>query len=1315
MYISNPTSSYLLKERFRSTLKFFIFLFFSVKFLYPQSPQYVFSEINASDGLSGNKVRSIGQLSDGRMVIITEGLVDIYNGSSFTYMHYNEDKDYELSDYSGYHRLYIGPNDGIWLKNTYSLKYIDMKKEKLITDVDQIFQKMGINEKVTDFFIDPNKDFWYKGESGKLFFKLRDKEKASVFIDKLPKNDPLYDLTVAKNQVFLFYRSGQVEAHHLTSKKIRHFKNSIQNKPYHNTLLVVPDKHYIYQLRNGDSLGIAHRLNMNSGEWEILLKTDYFLNTLSIDWNRNIWITNPKGIMQIDTSLFHKRTIEKLKLLNGDVINSEISTIFFDKNKGVWIGTLNRGLLYYHRDRFKFKNIGHKFFPHTSEKDIVINGFSEFEDKILVATDNGVFLYYPKTQKIERFSRITTPLKCRFIFTEDDDCWIGTSNGLYISNKKTFQKLKTPFSQVYQYLDASIHQYLLATDQGLFLLNSKNNAITQVTEKLAPIFNISRIDSNKYAGVSREGLFFYNLKEDRLQTAKTNTEIRFFHQKNQAINDLYTDSRGWLWTASQDGLSVWFPKKNKLKHFYAKDGLVNNSIQSIIEDDKQQIWVATSNGLSCVHISEEKKDPAFFFTNYNQYDGVVDYEFVKNSVLKMNNGSLLWGGLDGFNIFNPANNLLEKTKLEIPIFTQFELFGKLISPGQEFNGKTILDKAIQYTSAITLKHRQNFFSLSFSGLNYTNVSKTKYKYRLEGIDENWQEIAPDNGLGKASYTDLSPGDYTLKVTSSANGTIWSDMATLHIIILPPWWKTWPAYLGYIVLILFIIYLCFHLLLKFQKEKLKAKQSEELRTLKDQFFTNVSHELKTPLSLIITPLASILKTENSSNRSKLTKIHQSAIELLQLVNQLLDVRKIETTGKLSVNSDCCQLNQLLNNVTQPFDELAQHKGIRFKREISKEETLIFIDNEKFKKIVSNLLSNAFKFTPQEGKVSFIGELDGEILKIQVTDNGKGIAKEEVPKIFERYYRSNPEGENTGTGIGLHLVKSYLELLGGTVNVTSAPAKGSTFTVRIPVRINIPAQPKILTSYKDPNERFSILIVEDHPDFQDFLFSELKEDFNIYTAKNGLEGLEQVKKHHPDLVISDIMMPVMTGIILCHNIKSDIEISHIPVILLSARSSEESKLKGFEAKADAYMDKPFNLEILKQRIENLVQEQQSRKEVFKNSAEIKPDEITIGKTDSLFMEKALQKVHENMENTAYSVKQLSSDLNMDRTGLFRKIKAITGLSPTAFIRSIKLKHARQLLDEGKSVSEVSVKVGFSSLSYFGKCFQQEYGKKPSDYKN
>src|SRR5690606_10055501 len=738
------------------------------------------------------------------------------------------------------------------------------------------------------------------------------------------------------------------------------------------------------------------------------------------------------------------------------------------------------------------------------------------------------------------------------------------------------------------------------------------------------LFDISKVDSNNYVGVSTEGLFFYNIKENSINTVKTNPEIRFFHQTNQNINDLYTDSRGWIWTASQDGLSLWIPKTNKLKNFYAKNGLINNSIQSIIEDDKHQIWIATSNGLSCVHISGEEKDPSFFFTNYNQYDGVVDYEFVEKSVLKMNNGSLLWGGLDGFNIFNPANNLLEKRKLSTPIFTQLELFGKPVLPGQKFNGKTILDKAIQYTSAITLKHRQNFFSLRFSGLNYTNVSKTKYKYRLEGIDENWQEIAPDNGLGKASYTDLKPGEYILKVTSSSNGTLWSDSAKLHISILPPWWKTWPAYLGYIILILFIIYLSFSLLLKFQKEKLKAKQSEELRVLKDQFFTNVSHELKTPLSLILTPLSSILKTENGANRNKLIKIHQSATELLQLVNQLLDVRKIETTGKLSINSDCCQLNQLLNNATQPFEELARLKGINFKREIPEEETLIFIDNEKFKKIVSNLLSNAFKFTPQNGKVTFTAKLNGEILKIKVTDNGKGIAKEEIPKIFERYYRSAPENENTGTGIGLHLVKSYIALLRGTIEVTSAPAKGSTFTISIPIKINITEQPKTLTSYKDTNERFSILIVEDHLDFQDFLFSELKEDFNIYTAKNGLEALELVKKHHPDLVISDIMMPVMSGITLCDNIKNDIEISHIPVILLSARSSEESKLKGFEAKADAYIGKPFNLEILKQRIQNLVGEQQSRKEVFKNSAKIKPDEITIGKTDSIFIEKALQQV-------------------------------------------------------------------------------------------
>ena len=1282
-----------------------------------QDSSFVFSEINAASGLSGNQVRSIEQLSDGRIVVVTEGLIDLYNGTSFKYLHYDEDKDYELSNYSGYNRLYIGPEDGIWLKNNHTLKYINMQDEKFVKNLSQIFQNMGVKERVTDFFIDPYKNFWLLTENNNLFFKDKFKKKASLFLESLPLDDPLFDITVTNNHLYLFFQSGAVAGYEFQTKKKTEYpapEGGVQL--YNKTLLIVSDGDYIYQVRNGVDAGIVHRLNLKTGNYELVYNPNYTLNMLLIDEQGNVWITSPNGIVEINFHLEHQKDIKKLKLVNGDLINSEISTIFFDRDNGLWVGTLNRGLLYYHQDRFKFKNIGRSLFPVDGEPDLDINGFAEVGGKILVASDAGLFTFEFDSQILQRILGLPINASCNFILANSSGKWVGTSDGLFKMTSTGFEKLELAFKEVHGFKKKTDSLYLLATDEGVFSFNTKDNSVKAIETKMGSVYDITFLDNQSFAGISEKGLFIKEGASGNLLTSKDQSDLYFFHQTNQNINDLFTDTRGWVWMATKDGLSVWNPKTHTLNHFYAKDGLVNNSIQAVIEDSKQQIWASTSNGLSCIQITEENQDPNFTFTNYNQYDGVVDYEFVKRSVYRSNSGSLFWGGLDGFNIFNPTINKLRGRKLSKPVFVNFQLFGNSVEPHTRYNQHIILSKSIEFTKEISLDYDQNFISILFSGLNFTNVSQTKYAYKLEGLEDTCQTSTTENGLGKATYTDLDPGKYVFNVKSSLNGSLWSEIKQLNIMISPPWWKTWYAYVTYILLFTFIVYILFVMIFRFQKQKLEIKHENELRILKDQFFTNISHELRTPLTLILTPLEALLKSEKGSLKLKITNIHQSAVELLKLVNQLLDFKKIETNNQLSLTPTWCNLKALLISTSQPFNELAKLNKKNFECKFPKEEAMVLIDTEKFKMIVNNLLSNAFKFTQPHDKIVFSAKLkENAILNIEVKDTGFGIPKEEQINIFKRYYRFAPESENTGSGIGLHLVKTYLELLGGSIFLNSELKKGSTFTINIPVETKVTSTINEEVDSKEDEDKYSVLIVEDHSDFREFLAFELSSDYKVYTAPNGQEGLSLIKAHYPDLVVSDIMMPILSGIQLCHQVKSDIQISHIPVILLTARSSDESKIQGFEAKADAYISKPFNLEILKLRIRNLIEDQKRRNELFKNSPIIHPEEITTSVTDQKFLENVLELVHQNLGNVEYSVYQLSNDMFMDRTGLYRKLKAISGTSPNVFIRTVRLKKAKQLLINGKSVSEVCELVGFSSPSYFSKCFQEEFNEKPSAVKN
>ena len=766
------------------------------------------------------------------------------------------------------------------------------------------------------------------------------------------------------------------------------------------------------------------------------------------------------------------------------------------------------------------------------------------------------------------------------------------------------------------------------------------------------------------------------------------------------------------------------------------NGLANNNIASIQEDEDGVCWVATANGISRITPQQTSQGYKFQIVNFNTEDGLQNGKFHENSSIKTRDGKLYFGGHHGINTFHPKEIHYNQSSVK-PIFSSFRLFNTPIKERETYNGHIIFDKPINKMEEIILQHDENFFTLEFTGLNYVNASRTFYRYTLENFDSGWIEIQAD-GKGSATYTNLSPGKYRLVVYSANNDHIWGkEPATISIIIQPPFWATTPAYICYLILSFFAIYLIIRYYRKRQEKKRleqealkREQQKEELNQMKFRFFTNISHEFRTPLTLIMTPLGILIKQSEGTLKEKLKGIYTHANDLLMLINQLLDFRKLEMGGE-HLRLSQSDITEFILYTASSFKELADSRSICFRILNECQELIVYFDHTKIQRILNNLYSNAFKFTPNGGTITtniHQEEIEGRrYIQIIISDTGCGISEKDLRTIFDRFYQTSTSSDTTGSGIGLHMVKEYVTLHGGKISVQSKESEGSTFTILIPLDLEkeedattlseVSHQQEITTQeISQPKEMKTILIVEDNTDFRRFLIEWLSTDFHIIEACDGVDGEKMAINQSPDLIISDMMMPRRNGLEMCERIKKNIQTSHIPLILLTARTSDEARIESYEAGADSYISKPFNFDLLQARIKMLLEQQEKRKEKFHKEIKISPQEITITSIDEDFMKKALALVEENMENPEFSVNQLCTDLAMSRSQLYRKFESITGLTPNDFIRSIRLKRAAQLLcGSTYHISEISDRVGFNSIKYFNKYFKEEFNVTPTQYRS
>ncbi len=834
-----------------------------------------------------------------------------------------------------------------------------------------------------------------------------------------------------------------------------------------------------------------------------------------------------------------------------------------------------------------------------------------------------------------------------------------------------------------------------------------------------------------YIGTST-GLYELNTQTQQLAPVKGNdNEVSLIKMH---ISCLYRDQRGLLWIGTRHGIRIYDEKSRTLTRLSTNDGVSHPYIRGIVEDHNKNMWIATDCGITHIIVVDDPTAQELQYRCYSYFneDGIGDITFNNYSIYCNRKGEVLMGGTGKYLKIDPNQALYHPNQHKV-IFTGLYLANQRVDVEKKMHdGRILLQKNIQLLDEITMDYSDSNFALEISAMDYGTQHKLQFAYRMDAKEE-WVSFEGN----RIHFNKLSPGIYNLQVKVNELHGSRNPISYMTILVRPPFWLSPVAYVIYMVLFLSggVVLLRrlrsrHQRILVQQKWELEVAQQHEMDEAKIRFFTNISHDLRTPLSLIITPLEKLIHSEKAGPiKDDLDLMYRNASTLLDEVNQLLDFRKLDQQ-KVQLSLSYGDITEFIAETCKSFKALSQKHNIELKVCINTSKIEMDFDRNKVQRIISNLLSNAIKYNHDNGSVIVaIDKIlagDGEQIHIQISDTGIGIKNENKDKIFDRFFQEQHISTTyIGSGIGLHIVKEYVTLHGGEIKVEDNHPQGTIFTVILPIAKTLKLNCTEDTSAFDVEEQFhadmssvdreknSLLIVEDNDDFRSFLVGCLQEYYQVYEASDGKKALTVLAQQSIHVVISDIMMPVMDGMELCRKIKTDIRYSHIPIILLTARTAEEHILSGLKEGADEYITKPFNLEILLLRIRKLLMWTLKNHDKFK-TRDISPSEITISSLDEQLIEKAIRIVEENMDNSEFSVEELSAQIGMSRSGLYKKLMQITGKSPLEFMRILRLKRGRKLLEGSQmNISQISYQVGLSPKQ-FAKFFKEEFGYLPSEYK-
>ena len=1080
-------------------------------------------------------------------------------------------------------------------------------------------------------------------------------------------------------------------------------------------------------------------------------RPDVIIHAVAQDIEGRIWVG--KDYDGID--VLEKETGKVTSLVAHDdngrsLPHNTIYDLYADRDGIMWVGTYKKGVSYYSESIFKFNMYEWGDITCIEQAD---------ENRLWLGTnDHGILLWNRSTGKAEPFWRdaegqLPNPV-VSMLKSKDGKLWVGTFNGgLYCMDGSRVRSYKEGVGNT---LASNNVWALVEDDKGRIWIASLGGGL-QCLEPVSGTFetytssnsallennvtSLCWVDNNTlFFGTANQGVGMMDMRTreiKKIQGQSGNVKL-----SNDAVNHVYKDSRGLVWIATREGLNVYDTRRHVFLDLSSVAEAKGNFIAAITEDQERNMWVSTSRKVIRVTVASDGKGSYLFDSRaYNSEDGLQNCDFNQRSIKTLHNGIIAIGGLYGVNVFAPDHIRYNKMLPNV-MFTGLSLFDEAVKVGQSYGGRVLIEKELNDVENVEFDYKQNIFSVSFASDNYNLPEKTQYMYKLEGFNNDWLTLPL--GVHNVTFTNLAPGKYVLRVKAiNSDGYVGIKEATLGIVVNPPFWMSWWAYLLYAVGLVIVLFLARYRMLKREREKFHLQQienevakNEEINNMKFRFFTNVSHELRTPLTLIISPLEGMLKeTTDELQSTRLQLMYRNAQRLLHLVNQLLDFRKGEmSTHQLSLSEG--DIISYVHSVCNSFLLMADKKHIQFSFFSGIDTFSMAFDADKVGKIVMNLLSNAFKFTPEGGRVTvMIEHVAGtpDILEIKIADTGIGISDVDKEHIFERFYQAGHKGveETTGNGIGLSLVRDFVTLHEGEVKVFDNIGMGSVFVIQFPVKhvetqVQLPEETGMPAGDEEDKEMKEeareemerknfplLLIVDDNEDFRIFMRYSLELQYRVKLAVNGKEAWEMMQEELPDLVISDVMMPQMDGNELCRLIKQDKRTAHIPVILLTARQNTEAKLEGLQTGADDYVTKPFNMTILVLRIRKLIELSRYHR-VTQGMIDPAPSEIVITSLDEKLIEKAIKYVEDNMSRTELSVEELSRELGMSRVHLYKKLLQITGKTPIEFIRVIRLKRAAQLLRESQlHVSEVAFEVGFNNPKYFSRYFKDEFGVLPSVY--
>jgi signal transduction histidine kinase/DNA-binding response OmpR family regulator/streptogramin lyase len=1016
----------------------------------------------------------------------------------------------------------------------------------------------------------------------------------------------------------------------------------------------------------------------------------------------------------------------------------------------MWVGTYFGGANVKYSSTTDFTIYQHSDDPSSLSNNVVSSIVEDEDHNLWVGTEGGGLNYYNRlTGKFTAFkNKLGNPESLgsnlvKVVYLDrDGNPWIGThGGGLNVMDRRnaTFKRYlyeesdpATLTREVTSILEDRSSRFWVATYHDLKVFRRRNTSLEPVDIKSEiPSFpNVNAIslfeDNSDIVWLScQPGL--YVIKDNTIKTIDSSNDF----------NCVYQDGKGRIWVGvAYGGLASYDAENERLRYHDLK--LINNNVVGILDDTDGNLWLSTDNGL--VKFNPENEN----LQTYTMSDGLAGDEFNFNSYLKDSRGEIFFGGFNGMTSFFTHN--IETNRYAAPIvITGLKLFNKDV----EINGDNkLLSQNITLAQQVTFKHNQDVFAIEFALLNYIKSEKNKYAYKLEGFDKHWNEVTNTS----ATYTSLPAGSYKFTVKGTNNDGVESQPASLKIKILPPFWLTWWAYSIYVIVMSAITFL----LLRYFFLQALLKKEDELHQVKLNFFTNISHEIRTHLTLILAPVDRLIeqKEKGDFDRQQLTNVKSYANRLLTLVNELMDFRKAETRH-LNLHVAKQNLIPFLQEIYTSFQQLSIEKNITTSFTHDAETIDLYFDRQQLEKVFFNLLTNAFKFTPSGGRIEVhVGQEDKKVV-VSIEDNGRGIAPEYIDKLFGNFFQVEDEShQNTGYGIGLALSKSIIDLHKGTITVESDVATNerqskTIFTVTLlkgskhfedtgfvvsdteaeqesaKSRETQEPIPLLQPTEEISHKQFTLLVVEDNAELRKLAYQTFISHYRVLLSEDGLQGWDKACEEIPDLIISDVMMPGMDGFSLCNKLKTDPRTSHIPVILLTAKSSQTDLVSGLEMGADVYLTKPFSPKALALNVRNLLSSREKIRQKFSSHINEDPQqqavvtveavkENFVNSVDREFLSKVIQLVDTNIDNPEFGVDMLSREVGMSAPILYKKIKAVTDMSVNEFVKSLRLKKAAQLLLQKKqTVYEVAYAVGYSDRKYFSKEFKKHYGKTPSEY--